>query len=249
MNTLKNKLSLIVPALLVIAAGVLLLTYYTGLLPYEAKEIIFSWQTLLIVIGLCIVVLNPHTHHGGGVVMMIVGVVFLLPKIPMPGFLPFERNGMALCWALLLILLGIYFLCKALFGKPHNHVRHHGCTHTRIHKGELGYIERNYVFGGGEEVIDSVEFKGGDINCVFGGMELDLSRAQLAPGTQTLEINTVFGGVTVYVPAHWRVEVRPNCVCGSFEDKRRNTSVDVEDNRTLIIAVSAVFGGGEIRNR
>ena len=248
MSNIKIKSGLISFALLVIAAGALLFCSHMGLFPPVVKSIIFSWQMLLIAIGI-VALANPHPSHSG-VILVIVGAVFLLPKIPVPCLYMFQTNGCALCWALLLILLGIYVLCMAIFGKG----RH--CCSSRQHKphihfprGGSGYIDRNYVFGGGEEFIDMTDFKGGEINCVFGGAEIDLSRAQLAEGTHTLSINAVFGGITLFVPPHWKVELHPTSVCGAFEDKRIRSHFDVEENKTLIIAVSTVFGGGEIRTR
>jgi predicted membrane protein len=247
MNFNRNKLGLLLLALLVLAAGALLLGYYAGFLSDAAKSIIFSWQTLLIALG--IILLSPlhPNHRTPGAVLIIVGVAFLLPLI-LGNCCFFYGNGKALSWAILLILLGLYILFKAIFGKQHQGCCSKGYAHTRISKGETGYIDRNFVFGGGEDVIDISDFKGGEINCVFGGANLDFTRAQLAEGVHTLGINTVFGGVTLRIPPHWKVELRPTCIFGGFEDKRRQISTDSEENKTLIIVVSAVFGGGEIRS-
>ncbi|MCL2728222.1 MAG: hypothetical protein FWD56_07550, partial [Bacteroidales bacterium] len=79
MNSIKNKLGLIIFALLVIAAGLLLFSFHIDLLPVAAKPIIFSWQTLLIAIG--VVSLFQANHRTVGVILITVGAVFLLPKI------------------------------------------------------------------------------------------------------------------------------------------------------------------------
>jgi len=247
MNTIKNKLGLIVFALIVISAGALLFCSHLGLLPCVPKSIIFSWQMLLIAIG--IVSLTQVHHRDFGVVLITVGAVFLLPKIPISALSIFQENGRMLCWGLLLILLGTFFLIKVIFGKPlfGPFGRHKQRTHTPVN--QTGYIERNYVFSGGEEVLDALNFKGGEVNCVFGGLELDLSKAQMAEGTHTLSINIIFGGVTLFVPSHWKIELRPRCVFGGFEDRRRPSTFDTDDNKILIITIEAVFGGGEIRTR
>ena len=261
MSTHTKKSGLIAIALLIIAAGTLMIVFQTNLIPAILQPLLFSWQMLLISIGIVSLIgslIRPcnHAHSSNsGVILIIIGAVFLLPKIPIQGFEVFQNNGRALCWALLLILLGLVFLFRALFGKHchSDHFKIHAQIHTnsnsdtRTH--EEGYIERNYIFGGGNEVVDSQAFKGGDLNCVFGGLELDLTHAQLAEGVHTLEINVVFGGIELYIPAHWNVEIKPSCVFGSFEDKRRPASFDEEENKKLIIIVSAVFGGGEIRSR
>ena len=251
MSTLKNKSGLITLALLVITAGALMIVFQTNLLPSAIKPLLFSWQALLISIGaVSLFWSNRHIHPlNRGFILIIVGAVFLLPKIPVRGFEVFQENGRALCWALLLIFMGIVILCQVIFGKRNGRsffVKLQAST--RSHANEDGYLERNYVFGGGEERFDTL-FKGGEINCVFGGLELDLSHAQLAEGVHTLEINVVFGGIELFVPAHWNIEIKPSCVFGSFEDKRHPAPFDMEENKKVLILVSAVFGGGEIRTR
>jgi predicted membrane protein len=246
MTNYQNKAGLIILALLAIAAGALLIAFNAGLLPLTVKTIVFSWQMLLIAIG--VLSLSQVHHRNFGVVLIIVGAVFLLPKIPIPGFTLLQERGYALCWALLLIALGIYFLCSVIFGKSLFGKCSNIHKQSRVHSNVTGYFERNYVFSGAEETIESPDFRGGEINCVFGGVELDLSRAQMAEGTHTLTINTVFGGVELRVPPQWRVELRPTCVFGAFEDKRRTSNIEVDDSRTLIILASSVFGGGEIRS-
>ena len=92
-------------------------------------------------------------------------------------------------------------------------------------------------------------FKGGEINNVFGGMEFDLSEAQLAEGTNYLELNSVFGGIILYVPVDWKIEIRQTQVFGHFVDNRAKPGFEIDENRALVIEAHAVFGGGEIRSK
>jgi predicted membrane protein len=108
-------------------------------------------------------------------------------------------------------------------------------------------LERNYVFSGGSDRSDCKNFKGGEVNCVFGEINLDLSEAQLAEGTHALEINTVFGGAVVTVPADWNIEVKRHEVFGRFSDRRPLAGFEVNENKKLVLVVTSVFGGGEIR--
>ena len=108
-------------------------------------------------------------------------------------------------------------------------------------------IEYNAVFGGGCDAVSIKNFRGGEINCVFGGAELDFSNAQLAEGVHTLEINSVFGGVVLYIPVDWCVEIRQSQVFGHFCDNRPKPPFEVDEKRTLILEVTSVFGGGEVK--
>ncbi|GHT66285.1 membrane protein [Bacteroidia bacterium] len=238
--------------LLIIAAGVLLLMFNAGALPLAYKPIVFSWQMLMIAFGF--VNLFSFRKRIPAIVLILLGSFLLLPKLNIDELAFLRGNG----WAVFLIVIGVLFLLHLIFAHcSRGHHCHHFHTHNRSrHRGfsviddngsGSGYIDRSYVFNGSKEKIDYKNFKGGEINCVFGGFELDLSDAQLAEGKNVLEINAVFGGITIFVPAHWKVEIAQTQALGGFVDKRPQPSFEVNDNCTLIITGSAVLGGGEIR--
>jgi predicted membrane protein len=190
---------------------------------------------------------------------MLVGGFFLIQKMDISGLEFMTQNG----WAIGLIIGGILILCKTIRGKHifHWHWEYDGQFNRKANRFNIqssfeqkkrentegGYIDYNYVFSGNSEKIDTKEFKGGEVNCVFGGMELDLSDSQLAEGNNYLEINSVFGGIVLYIPIDWKVEIRQNHVFGNFEDHRPKPGFEVDENRLLIIQASSVFGGGEVK--
>ena len=248
------KISAIVTGLLVIAAGILLFLFNTGVLNQECKPLVFSWQMLLIAIGFN----GLFSRHSwfGSLILMMVGAFFLLPKLNIPGG-AFLTDNM---WTILLVFAGLLILFHAIFKRNcfcfhsekfgNKEGRHHGRCKSgkRGHDmNEVGYIDYNNVFGGTKEKLNMEVFRGGDINCVFGGVELDFYDCQLAEGVSILEINTVFGGTVLYVPKEWDVEIRKNQVFGAFEDHRPKPDSEIDKSRTLIIQASSVFGGGEIK--
>ncbi|MDR2801978.1 MAG: cell wall-active antibiotics response protein [Prevotellaceae bacterium] len=248
-----TRLQGVVFALLIITAGVLLLLFNAGNLPAEYKPVVFSWQMLLVALGVTLVV-SPYKRVAG-VVLSLLGLLLLLPKLNIDGVTCLKGNG----WAIGLIVGGVLLLFR-VFG-PRSHFRrmerYRRCYHRRfssVHtftdrEEDPGCIDTNYIFGGGKDKITTQQFKGGDINCVFGAAEVDFMDAQLAEGSHTLTVSAVFGGVTLYIPAHWKVELRQDAVLGRMEDKRPRPTFDVSENRTLIIRASMVFGGGEIKTR
>ena len=244
------KKSSIIWGLLILTAGALLLAFNMGFLPVEYKYVVFSWPMILVVIGFGML-FSRHSWLGG-IIMILVGGFFLLPKLNIEGLEFITQNG----WALGLVLVGIVILFRTIFGKQflwtHVHAewkeKHHSYN-WKNSESASGFIERNCVFGGGKEQLSIKGFKGGDINCVFGGIELDLTDSELAEGISMMEINSVFGGCVLYLPIEWNIELRPTHVFGQFVDNRPKPSFEIDEKRKLIIEVNAVFGGGEIKCR
>ncbi|MDR2358401.1 MAG: cell wall-active antibiotics response protein [Prevotellaceae bacterium] len=248
-----NRVQGAVFALLIIAAGVLLLLFNAGYLPDVYKSVIFSWQMLLAVIGI-LFILSPHKRFPG-FFLLLLGLLLLLPKLNAGGFTCLRGNG----WAIGLIIGGGLLLFRILRSRSHfcrmeyrrgYYRRRFSPSYShRTPDEESGRIATSYVFSGGKEKVTTQNFKGGEIDCVFGAAEIDFMDAQLAEGDSTLSVSAVFGGVTLYIPAHWKVELRQDAVLGRMEDKRARPTFDVNENRTLIIKASMVFGGGEIKTR
>jgi len=84
---------------------------------------------------------------------------------------------------------------------------------------------------------------------VFGGMELDLTKAKMAPGRNELEIACVFGGATIIVPDDWFVTIEVTPVLGGFSDSRKLAPGRCADmTKQLVIKGAVVFGGGEVKS-
>ena len=82
--------------IIVMLAGLILLGYNTGLIPYDWKRIFFSWQMLLIAIG--VINLMNRESWVPGVILVSIGTFFILPRL---FFLPV--NFTHLFWPVLLI--------------------------------------------------------------------------------------------------------------------------------------------------
>jgi predicted membrane protein len=95
----------------------------------------------------------------------------------------------------------------------------------------------------------SRNFKGGKITAIFGGIELDLTKAGLAPGVSELELACIFGGATLIVPDDWYITIEVTPILGGFSDSRKlmpGRSVDL--SKHLVIKGAVIFGGGEIKS-
>jgi predicted membrane protein len=107
------------------------------------------------------------------------------------------------------------------------------------------------VFGGIERRINSQDFQGGNINAIFGSVELDMRDATIIQDEVILEINSVFGSVELRVPDAWQISSRGQAAFGSFEDDTKNYRTENPPSPTrklLILTGAAVFGSVQIKN-
>ena len=98
------------------------------------------------------------------------------------------------------------------------------------------------IFDGVELESRAKAFRGGSMLAWFGGIEADLSGAELAPGAR-LSVHALFGGIEVTTPATWRVESEAKAVMGGI-DARGAADPDAP---VLTLDGMAVFGGIEVR--
>jgi predicted membrane protein len=223
----------IVGVILVIV-GLFLVIRNTDFLPSYLDNIIFSWPMLLVTIGLVITV-GSSGGKTSGIVIMAVGAFFLIPHIFRETFHLYN-----LFWPSIFIIVGIIFI----FSRRRS-------WNTVSSSSAVGddYIDYVHIFSGGERQIVSQNFRGGKVTSIFGGSEIDLTRAKLAPGRNEIELACVFGGATLIVPDDWYVTVEVVPVLGGFSDSRKiNPAKPVDTTKQLVIKGAVVFGGGEIKS-
>jgi predicted membrane protein len=220
------------PGLLLIVIGTLFLLENIGVIPYEVKRYVFSWQGWIIMIGSVFLISRPNQPTG--LIMITVGFFFLIPEILDISF------DTRLYWPVILILIGIFFL-----------VRQQRSSSSQASKGEssMDWLDDTSVFGGGDVVVTSENFKGGKATYVFGGSTVNLSRAKLSEGKAVIDIFAMFGGCTFIVPSDWNVRVETTAIFGGFSDNRKpNPDTVIDLKKELIIKGTVLFGGGEVKN-
>ena len=231
----RNPQKTMITGLLIVLFGVLYMMHNMQLISPRLWHIIFSWPMLLVAIGL---VNLADRKPGWGLILIAVGGAFLVNRYYI---LPF--NLFTYFWPVLIILIGIVLILSntrdGIIARIRN-IR----VGTMVSDGDM--IDDASVFGGGERIFHSRNFKGGEIVAIFGGSKIDLTQCTLAPGENKLEIVAIFGGTTLIVPNDWNVSVEAVNIFGGFNDKRRNLNVD--HNTSLVISGVAIFGGGELKS-
>ena len=92
----------------------------------------------------------------------------------------------------------------------------------------------------------STNFKGGTVECWYGGGVLDLREATLAPEGATLRLKAVFGGGQVLVPPTWNVVTHVTGI-GGVSDARPDAG-RIADGPTLTIEGTVIFGGFQVQS-
>jgi predicted membrane protein len=207
---------------LVLAVGIVLLLGNADLV--DAGEVFGTWwPVVLIFAGVLSLMANPR-HWGIAGVIILAGVVFLLARLDVV-----DLRDLVIPAAL--ILIGIF----VIFGRG---IANRQETTDRVNSFN--------VFSGSELTSRSSAFEGGSITAVFGGTELDLRQARLAPGA-TLDIFAAFAGVEMRVPPDWHVVVKGLPIFGGIENGTGRTQLP-DNAPTLEINATVLFGGVEIKS-
>lgn len=221
--------------IILIFIGGLFLLNTLDIIDFRVSRIIFSFPFILFIVGLLIMINSGKKMLGG--IFMGIGLIWLLPRI-----FPHLDYGPGLIIPVLLILLGLYMIFKHSQKKSDA-----GCGYINEEL-KQDMIDDVAIFGGGNKVIYSDNFKGGSITAIFGGSEIDLTNCKLAEGTSVLDVVAIFGGSTIMVPKTWHIQLNVTPLFGGFSNKAAKIpNVEIDKSRTLIVKGVAIFGGGEIK--
>ncbi|MDA3778978.1 MAG: LiaF-related protein [Bacteroidales bacterium] len=219
--------------IILILIGLVFIAKITNIIPHGVVQYIFTWQMLLISIG--VVLVSSRENKSTGLILIIIGGIFLLPDII---HVPFGIRRFF--WPILLISIGLIVVFRSA-----GRFDYHSASKSNI---GIDYIDDVAILGGSEKYINSNNFKGGKITSFFGGSKIDLRQATLAEGNQLIDVFCVFGGSTLIVPEEWNIRVDVISIFGGFSDKRIRRSDKTNDlGKSLTIKGIVLFGGGEIK--
>lgn len=212
----------------IIFVGGLLLLEQTSILPSISHLLWESlwrfWPLILIFVGARLLI---QRNDIPGIILLLVGVSILSSNL-------FGWNFFGIIWPVGLIAIGM----SILLGRDRKEVN---TSQSEITK---DYVSDTVVFWGLERKVKSEDFKGGEFNIAFGGLELDLRDVKVSKGGAKVHINCAFGGVEVFVPKDCRVKTSGTGVLGAWESKVKERDIK---EPLLEITGGVVFGGVEIK--
>lgn len=193
-----------------------------------------GWWTLFIVVP-SLVGIFTERDKTGNIIALIVGVFLFLCCRDIISF--------KLLWKLLfpaiIIIIGIKLIFGGVTGKKTNEVI------KRLNAQNGDKCSCNAVFSGSKMDFDGTqEFKGAELNAVFGGVDLDLRRAAINSDC-VINASAIFGGIDIRLSDNVNVRVQSTSLFGGVSNKKPLT--EIADAPTVYINATCMFGGVDIK--
>lgn len=220
-----NKRSVI--GLFILAFGILLFLGALDLV--DASEILSNyWPIILIIIGL-LGLIDRSTSKVFSFLLIILGVFYQLKVLN----IFFEDISIwQFVWPAFIIIIGIWFI----FPKK----KFEDTSDT---------LNSTAIFAGGDIFNTSQDFRGGEVSAVFGGLEIDLTQADII-SEEPVIIDTfiAFGGIDFKVPENWIVDIKGLPLFGGWDNKRKRSKVASNpETKVITIKCLILFGGMDIK--
>ena len=217
-----KKISTVIVGIVFIVVGVIV-----GLNSFGITDInIFfdGWWTLFIIIP-AINGLVTDEEKTGSIIWLIIGITLLLGCQDLISF--------DILWKLTLPVILVFIGLSIMFNN----------NGKKISK-NTDDNEYCACFSGQTIKFDGKDFKGAEVNAIFGGITIDLTNAKVKDGA-VIDATAVFGGVTILIPEDLKVEIKSTSVFGGVSDKTKNK--EKKDKVTLHVNGCSIFGGVDIK--
>lgn len=225
----------LVSGLVIVLVGLALLAAQMGFL--SMNLVWHLWPMIFLAIGLGKLFGGRGANWVSSIFMLVLGALLLAHEFGQSNY------GFVQLWPLLIVSAGAELFWQA-WNNPRPSLDDDGTPTSTA-----SVINTTNIFGGSENHIASKEFRGGQIVAIFGGFELDLTRADLAGDSARIEATAVFGGGEIRVPPTWNVVVRGAGVFGGYSDETHQIPAEPgKPVKTLFVEGAAVFGGVVVKN-
>jgi predicted membrane protein len=226
---MRSKTKIFIGSLLLLLGVTILLNNIGLLLPYfiSANRLWdFFWPVLFLGIGVTLIFDKNFTL---GVIFSVIGLAIFSSRL-------LSWSFWSTFWPLILIFIGFSILLRKEKKVSIN---------DAASVSEEGSIDDTVLFWSVDKKVISKNFKGGDINTVFGGYKLDLREAKISKDDAVINVNCAFGGVEILVPNNCRVVTNGTAILGGWTP---NIPATDTEKPVLTIRGVAAFGGVEIKS-
>ena len=224
-----NKISNLLWGLFFIGIGII---FGLNALGITDINIFFTgWWTLFIIVP-CFIGLFKDEDKTSNLIGIIIGLGLLLGCLDIVDFSLIWKS----LFPIILVMIGISFIFKdTLNSKIKKEMK-------KLNKKETK--EYCSCFSGQTIDFQNEEFLGCSISAVFGGIKCDLKDSIIKEDV-IINANSIFGGITIYVPDDVIVKISSTSIFGGVSDERKNKPSKAK--HTIYINTTSIFGGIEIK--
>lgn len=219
-------------------------------LPIDAPEWLFSWNTILIAVGIMLGIKTRFQHW-----LWFVPILIGIGRILSNHYIAEQYHN--LIFPIGLILFGSYIFFYLLFFRnkccPYRDMKSFkNKTQPYPHSGAATIDEDSFVrientFGGIDRSFISKNLQGGYIRNTFGGVRVNLTQANFEDSID-IHVENTFGGITLYIPKNWKVVAKLDSHLSGIDDNSYFDNQDRDDIKYLVLKGKSIFGGVEIKN-
>ena len=213
-----------------IIVGILVLINALGII--EINVFFKGWWTLFIIVP-CFVNIFKDNDKTASIIGTVFGILLLLAVRDVINF--------DLLWKILLplvlIIIGLSLIFKdKVSDKVKDEIK-------KLNKNSKD--EYTATFSGQDLNFDDEEFKGCELNAIFGGIKCSIKNAKLKDDV-VINASSIFGGITLYVPKDVNVKVVSNSIFGGVSGNYNKNKND-KKGKTIYVNATCLFGGVEIK--
>ena len=191
-----------------------------------------GWWTLFIIVPCFIGLFEQDTDDKkGNIIGLIIGIALLLG---VRGIIRFDII-IKLIVPFILVAIGLSFIFSdGIKNKVSEKIKNTNCD-------DLESIVATFS----EQKVNKDEeiFKGANLDAVFGGITLDLSKSKLEKEV-IIKASSIFGGITLMLPKDVNVKIKSTPIFGGVNNKNINHK---ENKKTIYIDAFCMFGGIDIK--
>lgn len=188
-----------------------------------------GWWTLFIIVP-CLIGVFTEQSKTGNIIGLVIGVTLLLST---RGLISFELVA-KLIIPFILVVVGISLIFNDIAKKNIT------SKMKEMNQNDMEHIVATFAE---QKVLPDGEFKGSNLDAVFGGVFLDLRGAKLEKET-FIKASSIFGGIDIIVPGDVNVQVKSTPIFGGVSNKIVNKK---DNKKTIYIDAFCMFGGVDIK--
>lgn len=228
---------------------------------------LISWPMLMVVIGL-VIGGKSNFRNPAAFIILGIGLFFLIQRIT-------HLNMGQFLWPLVIIGIGLWLLldrrgrCHPSGGGPSHNSPPSGryewdkkvsddVTDPPLGDSENDsgprtdftaddYVKSTAVFSEVKKTVISKRFSGGEIVNIFGGTHINLIQADIQAPV-VIDVFQLFAGTKIIVPAHWKIRSEVVAVFGEVDDRRFIQGIPQDEQKTVYIRGTSIFGGVTIKS-